>query len=302
MSQRIKEGDKLPFFRYDTPYTTQERSRDLLAAHPPLVLVFMNNFGHPITRTFAERYAQTYPALTSGSLAMVVRSQPEKLAVSLRPGSLPFPLLCDPEGVLFDLFEIPRRNTLTSCSLEGWRILRQARHKGYRPVQGAQQQLPLTLIVDGDGTVLFVRYGTSVTDVPTDCEAMEQLLAALDLVEPDPLEEVDYLADGSASAQEADLPGDLFPEEMDLAKSLMQDPEDTLTQGLPLEDLAPELPGYISDSGQFVLPPETFDPAHYKPRAPLAPLGESAPPRRRAASQTALHTGEMDISNLYHKA
>ena len=43
---------KLPFFKYDTPYSAANSFRQLLAEHAPLVLVFMSNFDHPITRTF----------------------------------------------------------------------------------------------------------------------------------------------------------------------------------------------------------------------------------------------------------
>ena len=60
MADRIHVGDKLPFFLYDTPYSAKNRFRDLLSQRAPLVLVFMANFGHPITRTFVGRYAATY--------------------------------------------------------------------------------------------------------------------------------------------------------------------------------------------------------------------------------------------------
>ena len=66
MADRIRVGDKLPFFVYDTPYSAGNRFRDLLAKKAPLVLVFMANFGHPITRTFASRYADTYSSLYDG--------------------------------------------------------------------------------------------------------------------------------------------------------------------------------------------------------------------------------------------
>ena len=56
MAGRITVGEKLPFFLYDTPYSAQNRLRDLLAAKSPLVLLFMATFGHPITRTFANRW------------------------------------------------------------------------------------------------------------------------------------------------------------------------------------------------------------------------------------------------------
>ena len=183
MAGRVSPGDKLPFFRYDTPYSAQNRFRDLLAAQAPLILVFMNNFGHPVTRTFAMRYAHTYPGLRSGGFALVVRSRADKLARSIGPDTLPYPLMCDADGVLYDLLDIPQRSSgLTSYSLEAWQILREARKNGYRPPKDAVLDLPLTLILDADGTVLFSHYGGSLTDVPEDCSAMQALLEDLDLV------------------------------------------------------------------------------------------------------------------------
>ena len=111
MGKRVSVGDRLPFFRYDTPYSAQNRFRDLLAAKAPLVLVFMNNFGHPVTRTFAERYARSFQGLRSGGFAMVVRSRADKLARSIGPHTLPYPLLCDADGVWYDLLDIPERSS-----------------------------------------------------------------------------------------------------------------------------------------------------------------------------------------------
>lgn len=187
MAEKIAVGDKLPFFLYDTPYSAQNRFRDLLAAKSPLVLIFMANFGHPITRTFASRYADTYGALRDGALALVVRSRADKLSNSIGPDTLPYPLLCDADGVLYDYLDIPQNSsTLMTYSLEGWRILREAKKQGYRAAKGAPQQLPLTLILDRDGTVLFCHYGASLTDVPEDCEAIQSLLEELELTPEEP--------------------------------------------------------------------------------------------------------------------
>ena len=182
MAEKIRVGDKLPFFLYDTPYSAKNRFRDLLERQAPLVVVFMANFGHPITRTFAGRYADTYSALHDGGFALVVRSRADKLSRSIGPDTLPYPLLCDAAGVLYEHLNIPTsKSTLMSYSLEGWRILREAKKQGYKPVKGAEQQLPLTLILDRDGTVLFCHYGASLTDVPEDCEAIQSLLEELEL-------------------------------------------------------------------------------------------------------------------------
>ena len=66
MGKRIAPGDKLPFFQYDTPYSAANSFRRLLAERSPLVLVFMSNFGHPVTRTFVSRYSHTRHELTGG--------------------------------------------------------------------------------------------------------------------------------------------------------------------------------------------------------------------------------------------
>ena len=192
MAEKIRVGDKLPFFLYDTPYSAGNRFRDLLDRQAPLVVVFMANFGHPITRTFAGRYADTYASLHDGGFALVVRSRADKLARSIGPDTLPYPLLCDAAGVLYEHLDIPTsKSTLMSYSLEGWRILREAKKQGYKPTKGAEQQLPLTLILDRDGTVLFCHYGASLTDVPEDCAAIQSLLEELELTP----EALDFEAD-----------------------------------------------------------------------------------------------------------
>ena len=177
MAERIRVGDRLPFFLYDTPYSAGNRFRDLLDAQAPLVLVFMANFGHPITRTFASRYADTYTSLHDGGFALVVRSRADKLARSIGPDTLPYPLLCDAAGVLYEHLSIPTsKSTLMSYSLEGWRILREDQKAGLpRPSKGAEQQLPLTLVVGHMGKILFTHSGRSQTDLPEDCAAIREI-------------------------------------------------------------------------------------------------------------------------------
>ena len=181
MGKRITVGEKLPFFQYDTPYSAANSFRALLQDQSPLVLVFFSNFGHPVTRTFVSRYAHSRYRLTHGGFAMVVRSDPARLASSVGPRTLPYPLLCDADGVLYDLLDIPVRSGFwRTCSLEAWQILKKARRRGYNAPAGAPQQMPLTLILDAEGRVLFCHYGTSLTDVPADCGAMQELLDELD--------------------------------------------------------------------------------------------------------------------------
>ena len=116
-------------------------------------------------------------------------------------------MLCDADGVLYDLLDIPTRSgALSTYSLEAWQIMRDAKRRGYHSPANGQQQLPLTLVLDKDGTVLFSHYGASLTDVPADCGAAQSLLEDLDVAKPVDVDDADvtiYADPGAAP----DIPG-----------------------------------------------------------------------------------------------
>lgn len=171
-------GTTIPRFFYDTPTQPQADFYALCDDDQPLLLVFLPNYGHPISRAYLPRYAQTLGALHSGRLACVVRSAPATIAKSLE-GEFPFPLLCDPEGTLYDHFGVQRTASRLVWSITAGRIFREAKKQGYRLEKGVDQQLPLTLAVGRGGLVLFAHYGQSLTDMPEDCAAAEKVCSRL---------------------------------------------------------------------------------------------------------------------------
>lgn len=175
MKHRLHPGDHMPEFSYDTPYEPQNSFYALLEADErPLFMIFLRNFGHPFTRHYIVRYAQTIQQLYSARLVCVVQTRPETIGPHLPKGTMPYPVICDAEGALYDYFEIPRlRGRMRTLSWEGMRILKEARKQGYQESRGVPQQMPLTLLITPGGEVLLAHYGTSVTDQPEDCEAME---------------------------------------------------------------------------------------------------------------------------------
>lgn len=182
MGKRLAAGAKIPAFYYDTPYEPQKSFYELLAKDGPVMMVFLRNFGHPLTRHYIMEYLESFPALRSGRLVCVVRTQPQTISHAIPKGAIPFEVMCDPEGVLYDFFDIPESaSKLKSYSLEALRILKEAQKEGYVPGKKELQQLPLTLVVGREGQVLFAHYGRSVTDLPADCSAMQQVLEKLDL-------------------------------------------------------------------------------------------------------------------------
>lgn len=175
MSIHLTEGATLPEFYYDTPFVPQKSFRQLAAAGEPLFLVFLANFGHPVTRTYLARYCETTKQLKGCRLAVVVRSRPQSISRALYPEAIPFELICDAEGVLYDYFEVQQETSpLKYNSLDAVRILRKAKQQGYQFPKGQPQQMPLTLLVNAEGQVLLAHYGKSLTDFPEDGTAMEK--------------------------------------------------------------------------------------------------------------------------------
>lgn len=250
MKHRLHPGDHMPEFSYDTPYEPQNSFYNLLAADErPLFMVFLRNFGHPFTRHYIVRYAQSIRELYSARLVCVVQTRPETISPHLPKGTMPYPVICDAEGALYDYFEIPRlRGRMRTLSWEGLRILKAAEKQGYHESKETAQQMPLTLLVSPGGEVLLAHYGRSVTDQPEDCAAMETVCQEMCLAARQAQKK------GRRKGEEP-LPEELFEQE----EPKRRPPAPALQEeeaGLPL--------------GQLPLPP--------KAQTPLAPPAKPAVP------------------------
>lgn len=176
MSKRFDAGDVIRRFRFDTPYQPANDFYSLCSDDKPLCLVFLRNFGHPITRSCILAYAQDHDRLTDATLAVVVRSQPQSIAANIPEGVVPFPIVCDPEGVLFDYFAVPSVSGWRGGSLAARRILKEAKKQGFRETPGPQP-LPVTLLVGAGGRVLWSHYGRTFTDLPENSGAVQRVAA-----------------------------------------------------------------------------------------------------------------------------
>ena len=173
----LEQGDALPTFRYDAPYAAQQPIAELYS-EVPAVIVFLSNFGHPVTRQIVQNYLMDHQQLSGCRLACVVRSRHESVAQALQGHELPFTMICDAEGALYEHFEIPQETSpLRYASLQAAAILLRAKKEGYNPEKGQPQQLPLTLVVSTEGKILFAHYGKSLTDLPENCAAISTLAA-----------------------------------------------------------------------------------------------------------------------------
>lgn len=180
MAKRLRAGDVIPEFRFDTPYHPQQSFYQLLEGDKPVFLVFLQNFGHPLTRNCIMEYIKSADALRSARLVCVVRTKPQTISKAIPEGAMPYELMCDAEGVLYRFFAVPSEKSRLKCfSLKAMKILNAAKKQGFHPQPGQAWQLPLTLLVGPAGRVLLAHYGATLTDLPEDCLAMEELAADL---------------------------------------------------------------------------------------------------------------------------
>ncbi|MFI3170538.1 MAG: hypothetical protein R3Y06_11390 [Faecalibacterium sp.] len=179
MKQKKLTGSKVPQFTYDTPYSAENDFYALCAGEVPLVMVFLPNFGHPISRHYLAGYMQTLQSLTAGHLACVVRSDPGVIAARVAGQAFPFEVICDAEGVLYDYFEVRQTTSIWDWTFAARRIIKAAKKEGYQPEKGAPQLLPLTMVMGEAGQVLYAHRGRSITDLPEDCIAIEAVCQQL---------------------------------------------------------------------------------------------------------------------------
>lgn len=225
MSKRFREGDVIQRFSFDTPYHPANDFYSLCSDEQPVCMVFLRNFGHPITRHYILAYAQDHAQLLDARLVVVVRSDPGTLAKNIPEGVIPFTILCDPEGVLAEYFAQQAVSGWRGRSGESARILRSAKKEGFREEKGPQP-LPLTLLVGEGGRVLYAHYGRTFTDLPENSAAVQRVSRAwLDAQPPVVL-----------------TPADIAPEER-------EEPETPIEPIAPVEPAEPE-------SEQAAYPPE----------------------------------------------
>ena len=177
MSKRFREGDVIRRFSFDTPYHPANDFYSLCSDEQPVCMVFLRNFGHPITRHYILAYAQDHAQLLDARLVVVVRSDPGTLAKNIPEGVIPFTILCDPEGVLAEYFAQQAVSGWRGRSGESARILRSAKKEGFREEKGPQP-LPLTLLVGEGGRVLYAHYGRTFTDLPENSAAVQRVSRA----------------------------------------------------------------------------------------------------------------------------
>ncbi len=315
MTNKLTQGSVIPEFRYDTPYEAQKSFYELLEGSKPVMLVFLRNFGHPLSRHYIMEYAQTIDQLQDARLVCVVQTRPQVIAEAVQEESLPYPLICDAEGVLYEYFGVEREaNWLRSYSFKALKIINRAKKCGFEENRKEPQQLPLTAVVAQRGEVLFAHYGQSLTDMPENCGAMQRVMEGLLAALPPREEDLDLVMEPHKNHTVPDA----IPAQEKLFRHSFaherQEQADEEAAGARLEDMDPQFlrdaapieparqtdeepaeePAFEEDWGQSLFAEEEADEMFAEYQMPAEPVQPEAP----AAPAALEEKKQVDLAKL----
>lgn len=179
---KLAVGQLLPDFSFDTPFETGRTvSETARRVSGKTALVFLRYYGCTLCQYDIHQFAKGYDELKAagGQMLVVLQSDPKKLSEQLKPGDLPFDILCDPEQTLYKRFGIapaPSKSKMADLKTVG--KIAKATAAGFKhgDFEGDELQLPAVFVVDSDLKLTHVHYGASVGDVPG-VKELKELLA-----------------------------------------------------------------------------------------------------------------------------
>ena len=178
---RIQTGDKIPAFSYDTAFQRGLSIADALKkVKGKTALIFLRYWGCRICQYDVIQFAAGYEKILeqNGQLLVVLQSTPENLKEQWGE-ELPFSVICDPEKILYRLFEVqPAPSKEAMMDARAVEKVQAAEKLGLQHgiYEGEEFQLPAAFVIRPDGTVTYAHYGKAAGDVP-EVEELAALLA-----------------------------------------------------------------------------------------------------------------------------
>lgn len=178
---KVSVGQKLPDFPFDTPFETgRTLAETAKRTAGKTALVFLRYYGCTLCKYDIHQFAVRHDriAAAGGQMLVVLQSDPKKLAEQLKPGDLPFDIVCDPTQGLYKEFDIaPAESQIKMADAATVGKVAKATLAGFKhgEYEGNELQLPAVFVVDPERNVTYAHYGKSVSDVPTPEELAELL-------------------------------------------------------------------------------------------------------------------------------
>ncbi|MPM30447.1 hypothetical protein SDC9_76997 [bioreactor metagenome] len=178
---KLTVGAKMPDFSFATPFES-ERTLAQTASRVggKTALLFLRYYGCTLCQYDIHQFAQAHASLAAsdGQMLVVLQSDPARLAGQLKPGDLPFDIICDPEQTLYQRFEIEPAPSMEKLGdVYTMEKIKKATVEGFAhgTYEGNELQLPATFVMSPGLTLTYVHYGVSAGDIPTP-QALSKLL------------------------------------------------------------------------------------------------------------------------------
>lgn len=169
---KITVGSKMPDFTFNTAYESGIKLSDAVSTTGKTALVFLRYYGCTLCQMDIHNYAKEHAkiAVTGGKMLVVLQSVPDTIHEQVKPGELPFDIICDPDQELYKLFEIgsmtERPDINDPAVVARFEAMKNSgfSHGKY---EGNEQQLPACFVLSPDLTVTHAHYGSWVGDSPS---------------------------------------------------------------------------------------------------------------------------------------
>ena len=96
---KLTVGTQMPDFTFDTPFESGRTLAETAGKTAgKTALVFLRYYGCTLCQYDIHQFTAQYDkiAATGGQMLVVLQSDPAKLAGQMKPGDLPFDIVCDP--------------------------------------------------------------------------------------------------------------------------------------------------------------------------------------------------------------
>lgn len=178
--RRLTAGNEMKNYVFDTAFKKGLTLKDAVNGKRT-ALLFLRYYGCTLCQYNLHLLKENYPHIeaTGGQLLVVLQSDPDLMARSIRPGDLPFTIICDPKQEIYKDLGISAAASMEK--MVDARTLEQvekARALGltHGEYEGEELQLPALFILKGDLSVEYAHYADTLSDIE-DAHAIAALLA-----------------------------------------------------------------------------------------------------------------------------
>ena len=169
----LEPGMAMPEFTYDSPLA-KGKSFAAETAGKPTILLFHRYISCSLCDMTMRSLAAQYAALAGvgAELKVVMQSKPERVLASMDGEyKFPFEIICDPDRVLYDRFNIFTADSMFDMlgdDLQKVAPMAMSLMAGgnQEPPEGAQDQLPVWVAIGADGVIRSVYRCKDMFDAP----------------------------------------------------------------------------------------------------------------------------------------